>query len=71
MAATIPLEIMDRLHETNQRFRRARQQLDRVEGMHFQEPSHVAQELRTAQLEWEAITREIHDRLHADEAQRK
>jgi hypothetical protein len=64
--AKIPDDLMARLHNTNERFHRARQALDRLEDWDPKGPTPVAIELRAAQLEWEQITSEIHQHLHAD-----
>ena len=66
--ARVPDEVMQRLHEANERFRDAGARLGNVESMDLGQRRDAAKAIRAAEQDLEELTREIHGLLDADPA---
>ena len=64
--ATVPDNLMARLHEANQQFHRARQRANELDQMDSRERQSLAAALRAAEKEVEDAEREINAFLDAD-----
>ena len=64
--AKVPDEVMQRLHEANDRFHTAGLRLAGVDRMGFAERRGAANAIRAAEREVEDVEQEIHELLDAD-----
>jgi hypothetical protein len=64
----IPEQFLQRLHEANESFHKARMKLNGVDEMGMAQRKEVAAALRTAERELEEATNDIHQWLHQGDA---